>query len=97
MEPVFLEEPGNRTRNEKRKLERNSEYILGIFYSLFVYHGSGQTLEHCPESGRIAISGGVQDQTGQGPEEYLFWADVGLDDLWTFHSAWQGTEHRMKA
>lgn len=45
----------------------------------------------------ITIPGGVQDQTGQSPEESLFWADVRLDDLWTFHSAWKGIEKRMKA
>lgn len=75
----------------------NSDYILGFFIHFLFTMTVVKHWNTVQKGGGITISGGVQVQTGQSPEESLFWAHVGLDDLWTFHSAWQGIEQRMKA
>lgn len=74
----------------------NSDYTLGFFTHFLFTMTVVKHWNTVQKAARITISG-VQDRTGQSPEESLFQADVRLDDLWTFHSAWQGVEQRMKA
>lgn len=75
----------------------NSDHILGFFIHFLFTMTVVKHWNTVQKGGGITIPGGIQDRTGQSPEESLFWVDVGLDDLWTFHSAWQSTEQRMKA
>lgn len=87
---------GQETKKASWKLG-NWDDILGFFTCFWFTMTVLKHWNTAQKGAGITIPGGVQDQTGQSPEESLFWADVRLDDLWTFHSAWKGIEKRMKA